>query len=61
MKSYSHGSSKGKGYGQREVKAAATPKTFHNRNVAAIDPKKEQFEPTEQSPVRQPYKMAGGA
>lgn len=43
------------------VKAAATPKKFVSRNLAGASPLKEQFEPTEATPVPQMYKMAGGA
>lgn len=32
---------------------------FVSRDLCAVDPKKEQFEPTEAEPVRQHAKMAG--
>ena len=44
-------------------RTANTPKAdtkFHDRNLAAVDPLKEQFEPTDAEPVRQHFKMAGG-
>lgn len=41
--------------------AAATPTAFHDRNLAATSPAKEQFEPTPAAPVRQRYRMAGGS
>lgn len=33
---------------------------FVDRNLAAINPLKEQFEPSGAEPVRQHFKMAGG-
>lgn len=33
---------------------------FCDRNLTAVNPLKEQFEPTSVEPVRQRYKMAGG-
>jgi hypothetical protein len=33
---------------------------FVPRDLARIDPKREQFEPTDAEPVRQRFKMAGG-
>ena len=36
------------------------PGKFNARNLAAVNPKSEQFEPTPAEPVRQRYKMAGG-
>lgn len=51
-------------------KAAKTPKykgkandeggKFVDRNLKAINPLKEQFEPTDKEPVRQHNRMAGG-
>lgn len=31
-----------------------------DRNLMPVNPLKQQFEPTDQSPVRQHFKMAGG-
>lgn len=31
-----------------------------DRNLMGVSPLKQQFEPTDQSPVRQHFKMAGG-
>ena len=45
----------------RPAKAAATPALFKDRNIAAMAPENNQFEPTEAVPVPQRYKMAGGA
>lgn len=33
---------------------------FVSRDLCAVNPKKEQFEPTTAEPVRQHFKMAGG-
>ena len=33
---------------------------FVDRNLAGVNPLKEQFEPTGTEPVRQHFKMAGG-
>lgn len=33
---------------------------FVSRNLMAVNPKKQQFEPTPAEPVRQHFKMAGG-
>jgi hypothetical protein len=32
---------------------------FNDRQVAKVDPNKQQFEPTEKDPIRQHQKMAG--
>lgn len=40
------------------VKARPADK-FQDRNLAATNPTKEQFEPTEASPIRQSKRMAG--
>lgn len=50
----------GGGYGKKGAAGGSTPTTFKDRNLMGVDPLKEQFEPTESSPVRQHYKMAGG-
>jgi hypothetical protein len=34
---------------------------FVDRNLVPVNPLAQQFEPTDQSPVPQRYKMAGGA
>lgn len=46
---------------QQPAKAAATPAGYKDRDLCGTNPLKEQFEPTEASPVPQHYKMAGGA
>lgn len=46
---------------QRQAPCAPTPTRFNDRKLAPVNPAKEQFEPTPQAPVRQRYKMAGGA
>jgi len=33
---------------------------FVSRNLGPINPKSQQFEPTDSEPVRQHFKMAGG-
>jgi len=33
---------------------------FVSRDLRAVNPKREQFEPTPAEPVRQHFKMAGG-
>lgn len=40
---------------------AKVPQQYKDHNLAAVSPDKEQFEPSEASPVRQHNKMAGGA
>ena len=50
---------------QKQVKVPAMPKgndeggKFVDRDLVAVDPKKQQFEPTPAEPVRQRAKMAG--
>jgi len=39
----------------------SSPSKLKDRDLSRIDPCKQQFEPTPQSPVPQHYKMAGGA
>jgi hypothetical protein len=34
---------------------------FHDRDLASVNPNTTQFEPTPDAPVRQRYKMGGGA
>ena len=48
-----------KSYGKKLGKAAGAG-TLKDHNIAATDPNKQQFEPTEKHPVRQHVKMAGG-
>lgn len=43
---------------ERYVKGV--PQSFVDRDLMKVNPLKEQFEPTDQSPVRQHVKMAGG-
>ena len=51
-----------KSYGTRKVAGnRKVPQRFRDRNLAAINPLREQFEPTDAVPVRQRNKMAGGA
>lgn len=51
---------------QKQAKAPAMPRgndeggRFVARDLARIDPKREQFAPTDAEPVRQHFKMAGG-
>ena len=51
---------------QKQLKAPRMPKgndeggKFVSRNLMAISPLKQQFEPTPAEPVRQRFKMAGG-
>jgi len=40
---------------------AATGGKFVDRDLCSVNPNKEQFEPSGSEPVRQHYKMAGGA
>ena len=41
-------------------KAGYLPGKVVDRNLVPVNPLKQQFEPTEKSPVRQHFKMAGG-
>ena len=43
----------------KPVKAAAGG--FQDRDLTKVNPLNEQFEPTDAMPVRQHFKMAGGA
>lgn len=43
------------------VKAKPTPDQFKDRDLAAVNPTKEQFEPTDEIPVSQHKRMAGAA
>lgn len=49
--------SKGKGGFPKPAKCGE----FVDRNLTGVSPLKEQFEPSGSEPVRQHYKMAGGA
>ncbi len=42
-----------------EAKKVKGEGSFHDRNLAATNPSKEQFEPTDANPVRQRARMAG--
>lgn len=44
----------------KDFRTPKAPTKFKSRNLAAISPNKEQFEPTEGMPVPQHHKMAGG-
>lgn len=44
-----------------DMKAPAVPTKFVDRDLCKVNPLKEQFEPTDAMPVRNTYKMAGGA
>lgn len=47
----------------RKSKCVETPpaaKKLVERKLAGVNPRKEQFEPTEAAPVRQHTRMAGG-
>jgi hypothetical protein len=48
-----------KGGGEGRYKNGV-PGKFVSRNLMAVNPKREQFEPTPAEPVRQHYKLAGG-
>lgn len=44
------------------LKKVSTPAaSYKDRDLCSTNPLKEQFEPTSAMPVRQHYKMAGGA
>ena len=45
---------------QREVCTPPAVTKYQDRNLAAVNPLKEQFEPTDASPVPQHTRMAGG-
>lgn len=47
----------GKGY--KSYEGPAAPAALKDRNLAATDPKKEQFEPTDAVPIRQHHRMGG--
>ena len=46
--------------GQRWPTGKFKADSLQNVNIAATDPKKEQFAPTDGEPVRQRFKMGGG-
>jgi hypothetical protein len=48
-----------KAAGRKESYRAGVPQTYMDRDLAKINPLKEQFEPTAAEPVRQHAKMAG--
>lgn len=45
----------------KPVPSAKTPTKFKSRDLAGASPLKDQFEPTPAAPVRQRYRMGGGA
>lgn len=46
--------------GRDSYKRGVPAGNFRDRNLVAVNPAREQFEPTPAEPVRQHYKMAGG-
>lgn len=44
----------------RPVSTPPAAKKLNDRNLTSVSPKKQQFEPTPDAPVRQHIKMAGG-
>lgn len=44
----------------QERYVGGVPQTFVDRDLRAVNPTREQFEPTPAEAVRQHYKMAGG-
>ncbi len=50
----------GIGRPMREVKTPAAGTKIVDRNLMGVNPTKEQFEPTDASPIPQRFKMAGG-
>lgn len=48
-----------KGKMLKPVKDSKTPMQYKDRDLKAVNPLKEQFEPTESEPVRQHHRMAG--
>ena len=48
-----------KAAGRKESYRAGVPQTYMDRDLAKINPLKEQFEPTAAEPVRQHAKMVG--
>lgn len=59
MKSKNKSTGKGSTF-PKSFETPAAPQKFADRNLAAINPLKEQFEPTEGLPIRQHHRMAGG-
>ena len=52
-----------KGSKSRQNSSACTPPVptkYKDRNLAATNPNKEQFEPTDAAPIPQHVRMAGG-
>lgn len=41
--------------------SAPAAKNFKDRNLMGVSPLRQQFEPTDAMPVKQHFKMAGGA
>lgn len=46
---------------QKSPSTPSAPQGVKNRDLRGVSPQKEQFEPTPAMPVRQHFKMAGGA
>lgn len=46
---------------QKSPSTPSAPQAPRMRDLAGVNPLKQQFEPTPAMPVRQHYKMAGGA
>lgn len=43
----------------KQAKGKGSGQTFVDRNIAATDPNKEQFAPTEADPIKLHHRMAG--
>ena len=50
-----------KGKAPKQITTPSASKKVATRNLTAINPKTEQFEPTEGRPIRQHVTMAGGS
>lgn len=44
----------------KQVCTPAAPSAYKARNIKAVNPKTEQFAPTDAAPIRQQTRMAGG-
>lgn len=53
--------SKSTGKGKALGKTPAKTPMYNDRNLMGVNPTKEQFEPTDASPIRQRNKMGGGS
>jgi hypothetical protein len=56
----SKSSPKGKATPPKPAKGGKTSEKFVDRNLAALNPLKADFAPTDAEPVRQHFTMAGG-